>query len=161
MSTLSTGNSTFSVTTWGYPWPPQMHWLHHHINLSSLLPIELDGLILGDRLKKEIVNQSDPQLGWIVSFVFDTDILNAYYYKHYSESNSESMVICTPFISKLPAKIISRNYLILCYNYTPEKLDNIFRLGEWEYTWKTNKYPMSAMFTLAAAVFVAGIFGET
>ena len=27
--------------------------------------------------------------------------------------------------------------------------------------WKTNKYRMSAMFTLAAAVFVAGIFGET
>ena len=37
----------------------------------------------------------------------------------------------------------------------------MLRLAEWEHTWNTYKYPMSAMFTLAAAVVITGIFGET
>ena len=160
MSTLPTRNSTFSVTTWVYPWPPQMHWLDHYMNLSSLLPLELDGLILGDRLKTEISNRSNADLGWVVTFILNGDFLDAYYYKHYA-NNTESMVICQPFISKLELKIISRNYIIVCYNYAPGYLDIILRLGECEYMWNTYKYPISAMFTLAAVVFIAGGFGET
>ena len=104
MSTLPTGNINFSVTTWGYPWLQQMHWLDHYMNLSSLLPIELEGLILGDRLKAEISNHSHAVLGWVVTFIYDADILDAYYYTHYA-NNTESMVICKPFVSKLPAKL--------------------------------------------------------
>ena len=159
MSTLSAGNNTFSVTTWGYPWPQRIHWLDHHINLSSLPPIEL-GLIMGDRLKTEISNHSNVVLGWVVAFRLDTDILDTYYYKHYA-NNTESMVICQPFISKLELKTISRNYTVVCWNYTPGYLDNMLRQGEWEYMWNTFKYSMSAIITLAAAVFIAGIFGET
>ena len=70
------------------------------------------------------------------------------------------MVFCIPYISKLPLEIISRNYAVFCYNYTPGSLDIILRQGEWDYMWNTYKYPMLAMFTLAAAVFIAGIFGE-
>ena len=160
MSTLPAGNSTFSVTTWGYPWPLQMHWLDHHMNLSSLLPIEVDGLILGDRLKTEISNHSHVVLGWVVTFIYDADILDAYYYKHYANS-TESMVICQPAVSKFPVTLISRNYEVFCWNYTPGYLDVILRGGEWEYMWKTNKYPMSAMFTLAVVIFIAGGFGKT
>ena len=119
----------------------------------------LNGLVLGDKLKAVMINQSHHTLEWVVSFLLDADILNAYYEKHYA-NNTESMWLCTPFISKLPVEAISRNYLVVCYNYTPGRLDNMLRLADWEYMWNTNKYPMSAMFTLAGAVFIAGICGE-
>ena len=140
------------------------------MNLSSLLPIELDGLILADRLKTEISNHSHVVLGWVVTLIYDADILDAYYYKHYA-NNTESMVICKPFVSKLPAKlkqlinesieIVSRNYAVVCWNYTPGYLDVILRQGEWDYMWNTYKYPMTAMFTLAVVIFTAGILDET
>ena len=159
-----TENSTFSVTTWEYPWPPHLHWLDTYLNLSSLLPIQIEGLILGDKLKSEISNQSDPNFGWVVSWLLDADILDEYYYKHYA-NGTESMVLCTPFVSRMhnnrPVNGLDRIHLVICYNYKPGRLDNMLRLGEFEHTWKTNKYPMSAMFTLAAAVFIAGLFGET
>ena len=141
--------------------PPQMHLIDHYINLSSLTPEVLNGLILGDRLKAEISNHSHAFLGWVVTFIYGADILDAYYYKYYAHY-TESMVICQPYISKLELKIISRKYIVVCYNYTPGYLDSMLRLAEWEHMWTTYKYPMSAMFTLAAAVFFfAGIFGET
>ena len=151
----TTVNSTFSVTTW----PPQMHWLHQNINLSSLTPEMLDGLILGDKLKVGISNYSNDIYEWVVTFIHDADVLNGHYYKHYA-NNTESMILCIPYITKLPIKEISRNYAVFCYNYTPGSMDILLRQGEWDYTWNTHKYPMSAMFTLAAGVFIAGFFGE-
>ena len=74
----TTVNSTFSVTTWGYPWPPQMHWLHQTINLSSLTPEILDGLILGDKLKVGISNYSNDILEWVVSFIHSFHSFHSY-----------------------------------------------------------------------------------
>ena len=72
--TSSTENSTFSVTTWEYPWPPQIHWLDEYLNLSSFLPIHIEGLILGDKLKLRILNESHPNFGWMVSWKLNADI---------------------------------------------------------------------------------------
>ena len=159
-----TENNTFSVTTWEYLWPPNLHYLDEYLNLSSFLPIHIEGLILGDKLKAEYFNDSDPNFGWKVLWLLDADKLDEYYYKHYA-NNTESMILCTPFFTRkhgnTPVNGFFKLHFVLCYNYTPGGLDNMLRLSDWEYMWKTNKYPMSAMFSLAAAVFIAGLFGKT
>ena len=124
----------------------------------------IDGLNLGDKLKYKIDNFSNPNFGWIVSWRFNADTLDAYYNEHYA-NNTESMVFCIPYVSRMhgnrPVFGVSRVHMFICYNYTPGYLDILLRQGEWGYIWNTNKYPLSAMFTLAATVFIAGLFGET
>ena len=164
--TFSTENSTFSTTTWEYPWPPHIHWLDKYLNITSLPSRDLmiDGLILGDKLKYKISNQSNPNFGWIVSWLVNADTLDAYYHEHYANT-TESMVFCIPYVSRMhgnrPVHGYSRVRMVTCYNYTPGSMDRTLRQREWEYIWKTNKYTMSAMFSLVAAVFIAGLFGET
>ena len=143
-------NSTFSMTTWEYPWPSHIHWLDKYLNISSLLSRDLmiEGLILGDKLKFGIENQSDPNFGWAVFWRFNADILDAYYYKHYVNT-AERMVFCIPYVSRMhgntPLYGYSRVRLVYCYDYTPGSLDRMLRQGEWDYIWKTNKYPLSGI----------------
>ena len=84
-----TENNTYHVTTWGYPWPPQIHWLDPYLNLSSFSQEIIDAIVLGDKLKKEIRNYSDSYYGYLIDFRTDGDLADAYYNKYYANSTEK------------------------------------------------------------------------
>ena len=98
-----TENNTYSTTTWGYPWPPQIHWLDPYINLSSYSQEIIDAIVLGDKLTKEIRNYSDSHFGWIIDIRTDGDLADAHYNKYYANS-TESMLMCMPNFAKFMNK---------------------------------------------------------
>ena len=81
MSSVTESN-TYSLATWGHPWPPQIHWLNPYINLSSFSEDIMDAIVLGDKLKKEIHNYSDSYFGWVVILRIDAELADAYYNKY-------------------------------------------------------------------------------
>ena len=157
-----TENTTHSVTTWGHPWPPQIHWLDPYLNLSSYSQEIIDGIVLGDKLKKEIRNYSHSLFGWIIDIRADGDLTDAHYNKYYA-NNTENMFICYPKFAQFMDKLyrpLTKLEIARCGNYTAGIWDWQKRQGQWKYMWKVLKYRIMGMFALAAAVSITGVFGE-
>ena len=56
---------TQAVTTeWPWPWHPDIHWYHPHLNLSSVGPEIWDGLHIGVLTGLSRYNVSHPAVKW-------------------------------------------------------------------------------------------------
>ena len=158
-----TENTTYSMTTWKYPWPPQIHWLDPYINLSSYSQEIINGIVLGDKLKKEIRNWTSSFYGWVIDFRADGDLTDAHYNKYYMNS-TQNMFICHPTFAQFMKKSErprTNLELARCVNYTAGMWDWQKRKAQWKYMWKHLKHPMTSMFALAGVVTITGVFGES
>ena len=152
----------YNSTSWDHPWPEHIHWLDPYLNLSSFPQEIIDAIVLGDKLAREILNQTLYDYGYMISFRTDSDLADAHYKKYYANS-TENMLVCAPWFPILLSKVpehMTKLDLAYCFNYTLGMLDWRNRKGQWKYMWTTFKYKMTSMFVLAGAVCITGVFGE-
>ena len=156
----------FSLTTWDKPWIPELDWLNPYLNLSMYEDRRLDGLAVGYKITKYARYQFSSYWGCILSFRWDVELADAYYFEHYANTN-ETMPLCSPFIPMQPDLFI-RQYrmytkysLLFCGSYWPGLLKEIYQQGDLSYIWNTSGgVPLRIALVVAAIIIITGGLGK-
>ena len=81
---LETQHINVNLTSWEKPWPPEIDFLNHYVNLSSYHPIIWEALTFGYRTTKYSKYFYTSEWGCIMMFQYDSDLADDYYLAHYA-----------------------------------------------------------------------------
>ena len=130
------------MTSWNKPWPPEIDWFDPYLNLSSLSQKMIDGIILGDKLKKNTLYRTDSYWGRLVIWTMNPQLADQYYFQHYTNTN-RTMFVCRalfPTRMDLAQLFVSKGgRIVRCFDYEVGLFDGWMKEeeGDWSYIWRT------------------------
>ena len=139
---LGDKSSNVTVTSWNKPWPPEIDWFDPYLNLTSLSKKMIDGIILGDKLKKNTLYRTDSYWGRLVIWTMNPELSDEHYFQHYANKN-RTMFVCRalfPTRMDLARLFISKGGRIVnCFDYQVGLFDGWMKEeeGDWSYIWST------------------------
>ena len=135
-------SSNVNVTSWNKPWPPEIDWFDPYLNLSSLSRKMLDGIILGDKLRKSTLYRMDSYWGREVIWMINPELADQHYFQHYVNTN-RTMFVCGarfPTRMDLAQLFVSKGgQIVICFNYEVGMFADWMKeeQGDWSYIWST------------------------
>ena len=102
----------------------------------------IDGIILGDRLKKNTLYRTDSDWGRYVIWTMNPALSDEHYLQHYASTN-RTMFVCRPLFPTrmdLARLFVSKGGRIVhCYNYEMGMFAGWMKEeeGDWSYIWST------------------------
>ena len=158
-------HQNINITAWDKPWIPELDWLNSYINLSIYDQIVLDGLAVGYKVTKYTKYMGSSHHGCFLTFRWDAELADAYYYEHYNNTN-ETLFLMTPYIPMRPnifkewSKRYTSNPFMSWMYYRPGLLKELYQQGQLGYIWRTSGVMLRVALVAAALITIIGVFGE-
>ena len=102
----------------------------------------IDGIILGDKLKKNTLYRTDSYWGRLVIWTMNPELADKHYFQHYASTN-RTMFVCRalfPTRMDLSRLFVSKGGRIVnCFDYEVGLFDGWMKEeeGDWSYIWST------------------------
>ena len=154
-----------SLTTWDKPWIPELDWINFHINRSVFNQIALDGLAVGYKVSKYTKYMASSKWGCFLSFQWDAELAEAYYFEHYNNTN-ETMLLISPYIPMRPESFknwsnhFSPFRMISWMHYRPGLLKEFYQAGDIGYIWRTSGLRLRVALVVTLIITLTGVFGK-
>ena len=126
----------------------------------------IDGIILGNKLKKNTLYRTDSYWGRLVIWTMNPELSDEHYFQHYASTN-KTMFVCRalfPMRMDLARLFVSKGGRIVnCFHYEVGLFDGWMKEeeGDWSYFWSTfGGARLVAALSVVGLITVVGLNGN-